>query len=303
MKIKKIGILTSGGDAPGMNSALLGVYSACRDNNIKLIGFIGGYDGLIDNNFKEITFDLLDGRQNRGGSIIKSSRSKRFVNKTYFNKAVNNLKLNKVDALIIIGGDGTIRGAIELIEAGIKVVVIPCTIDNDLNYTRTLGFDSAANNIVKAVDNITDSIGSFGYGTVIKIMGRESANLIDYVAESIHTELVIKSEKFSEKALLQKIKETHNNNHLPSIVLVLEDVVDTVDYAKHLEEKCKFPWRAHILGYIQRGGTPSAYDRRYGYSAGLKVVDYIIKNETGFAVGMQNDILTKKSLDEVIKKN
>ena len=302
MKIKKIAVLTSGGDAPGMNSALFGVYSACRDNNITLVGFIGGYDGLIDNNFKEIDFDMLDGRLNRGGSIIKSSRSKRFVNKTYFNKAVKNLKDAKIDALIIMGGDGTIRGAKELIQAGIKVIVIPCTIDNDLNYSRTLGFDSATNNIVKAVDNITDSISSFAYGTVIKVMGRESSNLIDFVAQAIHTDLVIKSKDFDEKALLKKIKATHNNNHLPSIVLVLEDVVDTVDYAARLQEKCKFQWRAHILGYIQRGGTPSAYDRRYGYSAGLKVVDYIMNNQTGFAVGMENDILTVKQLDEVIKK-
>lgn len=302
MKIKKIAVLTSGGDAPGMNSALFGIYSACRDNNIKLIGFIGGYDGLIDNNFKEITFDTLDGRINRGGSIIKSSRCPRFLKPTYFKKAVQNLKDNKVDALIIMGGDGSIRGAMELINAGIKVIVIPCTIDNDLNFSYTLGFDSATNNIVNAVDNISDSISAFGYGSVIKIMGRYCTDLIDSVANAIHTDLVIKSKDFDEKELLRKIKATRDNNHLPSIVLVLEDTVDCVDYALRLQEKCKFQWRAHILGYIQRGGTPSAFDRRYGYSAGQKVVDYILNNETGFAVGLDNDVLVKKSLEETIKQ-
>ena len=302
MKIKKIAVLTSGGDAPGMNSALFGIYSACRDNNIKLIWFIGGYDGLIDNNFKEITFDTLDGRINRGGSIIKSSRCPRFLKPTYFKKAVQNLKDNKVDALIIMGGDGSIRGAMELINAGIKVIVIPCTIDNDLNFSYTLGFDSATNNIVNAVDNISDSISAFGYGSVIKIMGRYCTDLIDSVANAIHTDLVIKSKDFDEKELLRKIKATRDNNHLPSIVLVLEDTVDCVDYALRLQEKCKFQWRAHILGYIQRGGTPSAFDRRYGYSAGQKVVDYILNNETGFAVGLDNDVLVKKSLEETIKQ-
>lgn len=302
MKIKKIAVLTSGGDAPGINSALFGIYSACRDNNIKLVGFIGGYDGLIDNNFKEITFDTLDGRTNRGGSIIKSSRSPRFLKPTYFKKAVQNLKDAKIDALIILGGDGSIRGAMELIKAGIKVIVIPCTIDNDLNFSYTLGFDSATNNIVDAVDNITDSISSFGYGTVIKIMGRECTDLIDSVAKAIHTDLLIKTKDFDEKELLRKIKATHDNYHLPSIVLVLEDTVDCVEYATRLQEKCKFQWRAHILGYIQRGGTPSAFDRRYGYSAGQKVVDYILNNDTGFAVGLDNDVLVKKSLEETIKQ-
>ena len=302
MKIKKIAVLTSGGDAPGMNSALFGVYSACRDNNIKLIGYIGGYDGLIDNNFKEITFDTLDGRLNRGGSVIKSSRSPRFLKKTYFNKAVQNLKDNKVDALIVMGGDGSIRGAMELIQAGIKVIVVPCTIDNDLNFTFTLGFDSATNNIVNAVDNITDSLSAFGYGSVIKIMGRECTDLIDSVSKAIHTDLIIKSKNFDEKELLKKIKATRDSNHLPSIVLVLEDTVDCVEYAERLQEKCKFQWRAHILGYIQRGGTPSAFDRRYGYSVGQLVVNYIMKNETGFAVGMIGDSFKTKSLEDTIKK-
>ena len=302
MKIKKIAVLTSGGDAPGMNSALFGIYSACRDNNIKLIGFIGGYDGLIDNNFKEITFDSLDGRLNRGGSVIKSSRSPRFLKKPYFNKAVQNLKSNNVDALVVMGGDGSIRGAMELMNAGIKVIVLPCTIDNDLNFTYTIGFDSATNNIVNAIDNITDSLSAFGYGSVIKIMGRGCSDLIDSVSKAIHTDLVIKSPDFDEKELLKKIKATRDDKHLPSIVLVLEDTVDCVEYATHLQEKCKFQWRAHILGYIQRGGTPSAFDRRYGYSAGELVVDYIMKNETGFALGMINDSFGKKSLEDTIKK-
>lgn len=302
MKIKKIAVLTSGGDAPGMNSALFGIYSACRDNNIKLIAYIGGYDGLIDNNYKELTFDSLDGRLNRGGSIIKSSRCPRFLKATYFKKAVKNLQDSNIDALIVLGGDGSIRGAKELINAGIKVIVLPCTIDNDLNFTYTIGFDSATNNIVNAVDNINDSLSAFGYGSVIKIMGRGCTDLIDSVADAIHTDLVIKNTNFDEKELLKKIKANHDNNHLPTIVLVLENTVDCKELAEHLQEKCKFQWREHILGYIQRGGTPSAFDRRYGYSAGQMVVDCIIKNETGFAVGMVGEALDKKSLDDTIKK-
>ena len=142
MKIKKIAVLTSGGDAPGMNSAIYGIYSACHKHNIKLLGFVGGYNGLIDNNFIDIDSEFLTGKINTGGSCLKSSRSPRFLKKSYFNKALKNIKDNKIDALVVIGGDGTIRGAIEMRDAGIKVITLPGTIDNDLNYSYTISLTS-----------------------------------------------------------------------------------------------------------------------------------------------------------------
>ena len=301
MKIKKIAILTSGGDAPGMNSAIYGVYTACKEQNIKIYGFLGGYDGLIDNNFVELSFDFLDGKINMGGSVLKSGRSSRFLKKTYINKAVKNLQDNKIDALIVVGGDGTIRGAIELKNAGIKVITLPGTIDNDLNFSYTIGYNTALNNIVDAVDKISDSLSAFNYGGVIKIMGRDCNDLIDAAALALHTNLIVKNKDFDLNALVKQIKSTHDNEHLPTIVLVREDCVDCNELAKTLQEKCKFQFRPHILGYIQRGGTPSAFDRSYGFSAGVKTVELLLKNESGFALGMEGISLTKKPFEETIK--
>ena len=302
MKIKKIAILTSGGDAPGMNAAIYGAYTACLNKNIVPYGVIGGYDGLIDNNFVKLEFSMLRGNIDRGGSLIKSSRCPRFLKPTYFKKAVKNLTDNKIDAVIIIGGDGSIRGAMALRDAGIKVITLPGTIDNDLNFDFTIGYDTATNNIVNAVDNIMDSISSFNYGAVVKIMGRDCPDLINSVAGALHTDLIVKSKDFDINALVKKIKATHDDNHLPPVVLVLEDLVDCTYLANVLQEKCKFQWRPHILGYIQRGGSPSAFDRKYGYSAGILAVDYICNGEFGFSVGLIGNELKKQPLEDTVKK-
>ncbi|MBQ9795772.1 MAG: ATP-dependent 6-phosphofructokinase [Clostridia bacterium] len=302
MKIKKVAVLTSGGDAPGMNSAIYGIFSACRENNINLLGFIGGYDGLIDNNFIEITFDVLDGKINDGGSVIKSSRSPRFLKKTFFNKALKNITANKIDALIIIGGDGTIRGAMELRDAGIKVITLPGTIDNDLNFSYTIGFNTALNNIVNAVDNITDSLSAFNYGGVVKIMGRDCPDLTEAAALALHSEFVVKHKDFNLNELVKQIKKSHDNNHLPPVVLVQEDCVDTNELAKILQEKCKFQFRPHILGYIQRGGKPSAMDRSYAFSVGRLATTYLLSNEHSFTLGLQGDNFVKKPFEDAIKK-
>jgi len=301
MKIKKIGVLTSGGDAPGMNSAIFGVYNACKEHNITLLGFVGGYDGLIDNNFVEITFSLLDGKMNTGGSVIKSSRSPRFLKKNYFNKALKNIKENKLDAIIIIGGDSTIRGAIELRDAGVKVITLPGTIDNDLNFSYTIGFNTALNNIVDAVDNIADCLSSFNYGGVIKIMGRDCVDLINAASLALHTDLIVKESNYNLDALVKKIKKTHNNEHLPTVVLVREDCVDCNELATILQNKCKFQFRPHILGYIQRGGKPSAFDRSYGYHAGTMAVELLLNNESGYTLGMQGDTIVSKQFEESVK--
>jgi len=284
-----------------MNSAIFGVYTACVQHKIKLYGVIGGYDGLIDNKFTEITFDTLNGRINSGGSIIKSSRSPRFLKDTYIKKAIKNIKDNKIDALVVIGGDGSIRGAMELRDAGISVITLPGTIDNDLHFSHTIGYDTATNNIVKAVDNICDSLSSFDYGCVVKIMGRSCPDLLLSSAQALHTDLLVTSKDFDLNSLVKKIKATHDKNHLPTVVLVLEDVVDCTELANILQEKCKFQFRPHILGYIQRGGSPTAFDRKYGYSAGIMAVDCILTKETGFAIGMQGECLVKKPFAETVK--
>ncbi|MBR1988305.1 MAG: 6-phosphofructokinase [Clostridia bacterium] len=301
MKVKNLAILTSGGDAPGMNSALFGAFYACQEKKINLYAVMGGFDGLIDNNFKLTTFDMFDGRLNRGGSIIKCSRSQRFLRTANLNKAVDNLRINEIDGLIIIGGDGTTKGAIKLKKAGVKIISIPATIDNDMNFSYTLGFDTATNNIVNATDAIIDSLSSFNYGAVIKIMGNTCDRLIKDTALAIHTKFVIKTKKVDTDKLAKQIKEHCDGNHVQPVVLVLEDNVDTVELAKTLQEKTRIQFRPHILGYIQRGGTPSAFDRKYGYSAGIIAVDALTKSESGLCVGIDGDNFVKKTFETALK--
>ncbi len=302
MKIKKVAVLTSGGDAPGMNSAIYGIFNACRENNISLVGFLGGYNGLIDNDFIIVDFNLLNGKINAGGSVLKSSRCPRFLKKQYFNKAIQNLKDDKIDALIVIGGDGTFRGAKDLRENGIKVIGLPATIDNDLNFSSTIGFNTALNNIVNAVDNISDCLSAFDYGGVIKIMGRDCPDLIDASALALHTHLVIKDSNFDLNDLVKKIKKTHDGEHLPTVVLVREDCVDCDKLAKILQEKCKFQFRPHILGYIQRGGTPTAFDRSYAFSVGNRAIESFLGNKHGFALGFQGDEIQQKAFQDALKR-
>lgn len=300
MQIKKVVVLTSGGDAPGMNSTIFGIWKECLDKNIELYGAIGGYDGLIDNNFIKIDYSILVGRINRGGSVLKSGRSPRFLKSTYFNRALKNLKDNKFDGLIVLGGDGSLKGAIELRDAGVNVISIPATIDNDLNFTYTLGYDTATNNIVSVIDNITDSLNAFGYGAVIKIMGRNCTDLINNVAKSINTDLVISKPDFDMKNLIKKINFIKKQQTIPPIVLVLEDVADTVALASTLQSECKIQMRPHILGYIQRGGSPSAFDRRYGITAGKLAVE-TLKDKECVMIGLIGDNLTKKPFEECFK--
>ena len=300
MQIKKVVVLTSGGDAPGMNSTIFGIWKECLDKNIELYGAIGGYDGLIDNNFIKIDYSILVGRINRGGSVLKSGRSPRFLKSTYFNRALKNLKDNKFDGLIVLGGDGSLKGAIELRDAGVNVISIPATIDNDLNFTYTLGYDTATNNIVGVIDNITDSLNAFGYGAVIKIMGRNCTDLINNVAKSINTDLVITKPDFDMKNLIKKINFIKKQQTIPPIVLVLEDVADTVALASTLQSECKIQMRPHILGYIQRGGSPSAFDRRYGITAGKLAVE-TLKDKECVMIGLIGDNLTKKPFEECFK--
>ncbi len=301
MKIKRVAILTSGGDAPGMNSAIFGAFSECQKNNIQLYGVLNGYDGLIDNKFIELDYQLFNGRINRGGSILKSGRSKRFLKSNYIKIAIDNLKENKIDALIIIGGDGSLKGAMKLRDNGVKLICLPGTIDNDLNFSYTIGFDTATNNIVNAIDNIMDSLSAFNYGATIKIMGNKCTDLLDTVAKAVHTDLLVKEKDFDLPNLVKRIKLQNDGNHLPPVILVLENTVDTEDLATTLQNKCKTQFRPHILGYIQRGGAPSAFDRRYGLSAGSCAVESIINNEYGFAIGMVGENLEKKEIENCFK--
>ena len=299
-EIKCVGILTSGGDAPGMNAAIRAVTRSAIFSGLKVKGIYRGYRGLISDEIADFRTQNVSNIIQQGGTILKTARCKEFQTPEGRQLAYDVIRRHEIDALVVIGGDGSLHGAIDLMHAGINVVCIPATIDNDLNFSFSLGYDSATNILVDAIDKISCTLTTFDYGAVIKIMGRECSDLIDCVAEASHTQYVIKHKDFDLEKLTKQIKKQHKESAMPVVVLVLEDCADTIELSKKLEEKCGFAFRPHILGYVQRGGTPSAFDRRYGYTAGIKAIETCFK-QTGVCVGLVRDELVTKPITDCFK--
>ena len=277
----KIAILTSGGDCQGMNACILSAYQTAKTKKIEIFKVIGGFDGLIDNKIYPLNEIDIIGRENLGGTILKSARSKRFYEDKYVKKSAKNLKNLGIEYLIILGGNGSFKASLELQNYGISCICLPATIDNDLNMDRTLGFDTALNNIVNAIENISDCTKSFGYGAIVEIMGRHCSDLTDISSVCLQTKLVVKS-KEDLQIVANKIKTKKPQNFL---ILLMENTVD-LEYCKEfLQTNTKYIYKPHRLGYIQRGGRPSAFDRWYGSELGRLSVEYLSKNKSNFALG------------------
>lgn len=298
----RIAILTSGGDCQGMNLVLKGTLDKCLADKIEVFKVRRGYEGLIDNNISPFTYIDMAGSENDGGSAIGVSRSTRFLEEKYQKLGAENLKEHKIDCLIVVGGNGSFKGATKLMRLGINVICIPATIDNDLNFDMTLGYDSAVNNAVNAIDNILDCANSNEYGMIVRVMGRECGDLANYVGRAINAEYVITNKINID---YDHIANTINNYTTlgvkAPVVIVQEYVEDIEKLATILTEKCKRRFKTQDLGYIQRGGKPSAYDRAYGYALGVEAVKFAMKNKANVAIGMVNGELAEQGIEKSIK--
>lgn len=302
-KVKKIAILTSGGDAPGMNNIISGVYRSitainlARKNNefpnsdkrpIELLLIKDGYKGLLQKEIYQINDywkHLINISTRMGGTIIGSSRYKEFEQEETRKKAKKILDEYEIESLICVGGDGTFKGLKGLNDLGIKCVGIPGTIDNDVVSTQwTVGFDTALNTIVKAIDNIRETSDSHSRIAIIETMGRECGDLA--IQAGINCDVISTPEKkIEESELVSIVKDLHKINHLRSIlVLVTEGLYDVKKLAKKIEEETKVETRATVLSAIQRGGTPSAWDRYLATMMGQFAVDQVNKNEEGSVI-------------------
>lgn len=271
----RIAILTSGGDAPGMNAAIRAVVRSAIYNEIEVYGVYEGYDGLIDAKFEKMIESSVADIIQRGGTILRTSRSSRFMTKEGFEKAVNSLKIFEIDVLITLGGDGTLRGAKKLKEAGINVIGIPCSIDNDLAYTDyTIGFMTAVKTVTEAVSNIRDTTESHGRANVVEVMGRSCGDIALYSGVSSGAESIIIPEKefnineIAEKALIGK-----NRGKKHHIILMAEGRGSAFDFAKEFENLTGIDTKVTVLGYLQRGGAPSIFDRILASQMGYKAVE------------------------------
>lgn len=296
----RIAILTSGGDAPGMNAAIRSVTRTSIYEGIEVFGIKGGYEGLIDAKFEKLIESSVADIIQRGGTILSTSRSERFMTKEGLEKAISSLKIFEIDALIVLGGDGSLHGAKMLKENGIKVIGIPCSIDNDLAYTDyTIGFMTAVETATEAVSHIRDTTEALGRANVVEVMGRNCGDIALYSGVSSGAESIIVPEipldinEIAEKAIMGK-----NRGKKHHIIIMSEGCGSAFDFAKEFEKLTGIDTRVTVLGYIQRGGTPSISDRILASELGYLAVKEAKKGNS-LALGYKDGKVIKMSFDEI----
>ena len=306
--IKKIGVLTSGGDSPGMNAAIRSVVRTCAYHNIDCIGIYRGYQGMIEGDFKEMGPRSVNNIVNKGGTILKSARSKDFMAFEGRQKAHKNLVDASIDAIVVIGGDGSFTGA-EVFnhEFGFPVMGIPGTIDNDIFGTsHTLGYDTALNTVVEAIDKIRDTASSHNRLFFVEVMGRDAGHIaLNAGIGAGAEEILIPEEDLGLDRLLESLRKSKASGKSSSIVMVAEgdkmgkNVFELKDYVEeHLPE---YDVRVSVLGHMQRGGAPSCYDRVLASRLGVKAVESLLEGKTNFMVGILQDEVALTPLENAIK--
>jgi 6-phosphofructokinase 1 len=304
--MKTIGVFTSGGDSPGMNACIRAVVRCAIFNKKKVVGIMRGYDGMIQNNIVELNSRSVSNIIHRGGTILKTARSKQFMTSAGMKTAYTNLKKNKIDALIAIGGDGTFRGAVEFnAKYDIPFIGIPGTIDNDLMGTDfTLGFDTAVNTAVEAIDKIRDTAASHNRIFFVEVMGRDSGYLALWAGVAGGSEdILLPESKTSVTDLVKKLEDGVKKGKESSIVVVAEgdEGGGALKIAKEVSKKFNYDTRVSILGHIQRGGTPTVFDRILGTKFGVFAVEKLLKGETDKMTGIQQNQLVLVDLKKAVK--
>lgn len=308
--IKKIGVLTSGGDSPGMNAAIRSVVRTCAYHGIECVGIYRGYQGMIEGDFKDMGARSVNNIVNKGGTILKTARSKEFMSVEGRKKAHANLVKSEIDALVIIGGDGSFTGA-EIFnnEFDFPVMGIPGTIDNDIFGTsHTLGFDTAINTVVECVDKIRDTASSHNRLFLVEVMGRDAGHIaLNAGIGAGAEEILIPEQDLGLDRLLESLRRSKASGKSSSIVVIAEgdkigkNVFELKDYIE--EHFPEYDIRVSVLGHMQRGGSPSCFDRVLASRLGVKAVESLLEGKTNFMVGILNDKVALTPLEQAIKGN
>ena len=307
--IKRIGVLTSGGDAPGMNAAIRAVVRACAFHNVEVEGIFQGYAGLMAGDFKRLNERSVARILGRGGTILKSSRCKEFLTTEGRATAIEQMKKHHIDALITIGGNGTFTGAHILSqESGIPVMGIPGSIDNDLFGTdHCIGFDTATNTVVDAVDKIRDTATSHNRIFFVEVMGRNSGFIaLKAGIASGAIAIVLPEDEMTSEELMQILRASEKSGKSSSIVIVAEGVTGGTAYElanKVAAENPDYDTRVSVLGHLQRGGAPSCYDRVISSRMGVAAVEGLLQGRKDVMIGIVNDRETYTSLEEAITRS
>jgi len=300
--IKRIGVLTSGGDAPGMNAAVRAVTRAALTNGIEVFAIKNGYLGMYEDRIERFYSHSVSDKMRVGGTFIGTARLKEFRDPKIREVAVENLRRYGIDAVVAIGGDGTYRGALELSKMGIATVGIPGTIDNDIAGTDfTIGFDTALNTAVDCVDKLRDTSASHHRCSVVEVMGRNCGDLAMWTAVAVGAECVIcKEHEYDIEDVVRSInKASKTKNH--AIIIVAENMLDVNELAKVITERTPFQARTTVLGYLQRGGKPTARDRVMASEMGVKAVEALMAGESGVCVCKRNNKIITLPIEEALK--
>lgn len=301
--MRKIGILTSGGDAPGMNASIRAIVRTAIKNDIKVMGIREGYSGLYNGDIYPMDRRSVSDIIQKGGTILKTARFDSFSKKEVRRKASQVLKVYGIEGLVVIGGDGTFRGAQGLGELGINTIGIPGTIDNDLAYTDySIGFDTAQNTIIDAINKIRDTSASHQRVSVVEVMGRDCGDIALHAGVGGGAEFVILPEKgYNEEEICKNILQDKVKGKLHSLIIMAEGVGGTDELASKIEEVTGIETRATKLGHIQRGGSPSGFDRVLASRMGYKAVELLCQGKTSKVLGMKDGKIFDMDINEALE--
>lgn len=303
MAIKRIAVLTSGGDAPGMNAAVRAVVRTGISRGLEVYGISRGYHGLLKDEIQELSLRSVADIIHRGGTMLYTARSKSFATPEGVTAAADILKDHQIDGLVCIGGDGTFRGAQDLCRKGFPCIGVPATIDNDISCCEhTIGFDTAMNTCVEMIDKLRDTAQSHDRCSLVEVMGRHSGELALAVGLAVGaTGIIVPEVKFDfDKDIIDRMKEISKTGKKHFIFVVSEGVGHTTDLAKKIEEITGVESRATILGHVQRGGSPTAFDRNMASEMGHRAVELLLLGKSNRVVACQDDRIEDYDIEQAL---
>lgn len=302
--MKKIAVLTSGGDAPGMNAAVRAVVRKGIYHDLEVYGIYNGYQGLLNGNISRLDLGSVGDIIQRGGTMLRSARLPEFVEKEVQLESLKKLKELELNGLVVIGGDGSYRGAMALSELGFPCVGVPGTIDNDIEGTDfTIGFDTAINTVVDVVDKIRDTASSHERTFVIEVMGRNAGDIALWsgLAGGAET-ILIPEENYDMNEIVDRLIKGKERGKKHSIIIVAQGVTSADKFAVELEQRINLDVRVSVLGHIQRGGSPTVFDRILASRLGARAVELLLEGKAGRAVGIVNNQIVDNAFSDILQR-
>ena len=304
MAIRKIAVLTSGGDAPGMNAAIRAVVRTALSKGVECLGVYRGYNGLINGDLVEMNLRSVSDIIHRGGTMLYTARSPEFCTEAGMQKAVETCRENNIDGVVVIGGDGSFRGAQDLTRHGVPCIGLPGTIDNDISCCEhTIGYDTALNTSMEMIDKLRDTAQSHDRCSVVEVMGRRAGYLALNVGIAVGaTSIVVPEVPFDfEKDIIDRMRVTSATGKKHFIIIVAEGVGHVMTMAEDIEKRLGIETRATILGHVQRGGNPTVYDRVLASQMGYYAVDILLEGKSNRVVTIQNDHVLDFDIEEALQ--